>query len=107
MSTKGFLFTKFSHRYADLAEKLAAECTDEKRKAELLTMADNCRNVPENPPRTFLEAAQFVWMNHLAQSLEAAGGDHCLGRFDQYMYPFWQNEKDNQPEQYSRILSMS
>lgn len=72
----------FSHRYADLAEKQAAECTDEKRKAELLTMADNCRYVPENPPRTFLEAAQFVWINHLAQSLEAAGGDHCLGRFD-------------------------
>ncbi len=91
---------EFSHRYADLAEKQAAECKDEKRKTELLTMAANCRNVPENPPRTFLEAAQFVWMNHLAQSLEAAGGDHCLGRFDQYMYPFWQNEKDDQPEQY-------
>lgn len=90
----------FSHRYADLAEKQAAECKDEKRKAELLTMADNCRNVPENPPRTFLEAAQFVWMNHLTQSLEAAGGDHCLGRFDQYMYPFWQNEKDDQSEEY-------
>ena len=26
----------FSHRYADLAEKQAAACTDEKRKAELL-----------------------------------------------------------------------
>lgn len=90
----------FSHRYADLAEKQAAECTDEKRKAELLTMADNCRYVPENPPRTFLEAAQFVWINHLAQSLEAAGGDHCLGRFDQYMYAFWQKEKDDHSEQY-------
>lgn len=90
----------FSHRYADLAEKQAAECTDEKRKAELLIMADNCRYVPENPPRTFLEAAQFVWINHLAQSLEAAGGDHCLGRFDQYMHAFWQKEKDDHSEQY-------
>ena len=39
-------------------------------------------------------------LTHLAQSLEAAGGDHCLGRFDQYMYAFWQKEKDDHSEQY-------
>ena len=91
---------EFSHRYADLAEKKATECGTEKRKQELLTMAKNCRNVPENPPHTFLEAVQFIWINHLAQSLEAAGGDHCLGRFDQYMLPFWENEKEVHDEQY-------
>ena len=37
---------KFAHRYADLAEKQAAECRDPKRKEELLTMAENCRIVP-------------------------------------------------------------
>ena len=82
----------FAHRYADLAEEQAAECTDETRKAELLTMAENCRRVPEFPPETFLQGAQLVWFNHLAMVLEVAGGDHCLGRFDQYMYPFFEKE---------------
>lgn len=82
----------FAHRYADLAEKLAEECADKKRKSELLIMADNCRTVPEFAPKTFLQATQLVWFNHLAISLEAAGGDHTLGRYDQYMYPFFEKE---------------
>ena len=82
----------FAHRYADLAEQQAAECTDAARRQELLTMAENCRTVPEFAPKTFLQAAQLVWFTHLASVLEAAGGDHCLGRFDQYMYPFFEKE---------------
>lgn len=82
----------FAHRYADLAEEQAKECKDEKRKAELLTMAENCRTVPEFAPKTFMQGAQLVWFTHLAIVTEAAGGDHCLGRFDQYMYPFFEKE---------------
>lgn len=55
-------------------------------------MAEACRIVPEFAPETFLQAAQLVWFTHLAIVLEAAGGDHCLGRFDQYMYPFFEKE---------------
>lgn len=83
----------FAHRYADLAEKQAEECSEERRKQELLTMAEACRTVPEFAPVTFLQAAQLVWFTHLAIVLEAAGGDHCLGRFDQYMYPFFEKER--------------
>lgn len=91
----------FAHRYADLAEKMAAECKDDKRKAELEIMADNCRTVPEFAPKTFLQATQLVWFNHLAISLEAAGGDHTLGRYDQYMYPFFEKETaEGAPEEY-------
>ncbi len=90
-----------AHRYADLAEKKAAECTDEKRKQELLTMAENCRVVPENPPKTFLQGTQMVWLHHLAITLEAAGGDHNLGRYDQYMFPFFEKETaEGKPEEY-------
>lgn len=91
----------FAHRYADLAEKQAAECKDDKRREELLIMADNCRTVPEFAPKTFLQAAQAVWFNHLCTSLEVAGGDHNLGRFDQYMYPFYEKEAaEGKPEAY-------
>ncbi len=81
----------FAHRYADMAENMAAQCIDETRKDELLTMAENCRVVPEYAPQTFLQAIQLVWFP-LAQMLEVAGGDHTLGRYDQYMYPFYEKE---------------
>ncbi len=44
----------YAHRMADEAERQAASCSDGKRKKELLTIAENCRTVPENPPEDFL-----------------------------------------------------
>ena len=86
---------KFAHRYADLAEKKAAECADGERKAQLLTMAENCRTVPENAPKNFQQATQLLWFTHLAFMMEVNGADHCLGRFDQYMYPFYKKDLEN------------
>lgn len=37
-------------RYAELAEKIAAECEDAERKAELLEIAETCRQVPPIRP---------------------------------------------------------
>ena len=89
----------FAHRYADLAEKMAAECENPERKEQLLTIAENCRVVPENPPQTFQQAAQLVWFTHLALMMENNGRDHSLGRFDQYMYPFYKNDLANGVEE--------
>ncbi len=83
---------KFANRYADLAEEMAGQCSDSSRKEELISIAENCRLVPENPPENFQQAAQFVWFTHLALMMEVNGGDHCLGRFDQYMYPFYKKD---------------
>lgn len=95
----------FAHRYADEAEKLAEKCTDPVRKEELLIMAENCRTVPEFAPKTFLQANQLVWFNHLSQMLEAAGGDHNLGRYDQYMLPFFEKEMaEGKDEQYFKDI---
>lgn len=82
----------FAHRYADLAENMAKDCKDEERKQQLLTIAENCRVVPENPPQNFHQAVQLVWFTHLALYSEVNGQDHCLGRFDQYMYPFYKKD---------------
>ncbi len=82
----------FAHRYAALAEEMAGECKDAERKAQLLTMAENCRVVPENPPQNFHQAAQLVIFTHLALMMEVNSNDNCLGRFDQYMYPFYQKD---------------
>ena len=53
-------------------------------------MAENCRVVPEFAPKTFHQGVQLVWFTHLAFMLEGNGHNHCLGRFDQYMYPLYQ-----------------
>lgn len=82
----------FAGRYADLAEKMAAECSDEQRKSELLTIAENCRTVPAEPPKNFWQAAQFFWFTHLCYQIESNGHNHSFGRFDQYMYPFYKKD---------------
>lgn len=77
---------------ADEAERQAAECRDEVRRQELMTIADNCRRVPENPPETFQQALQMVWFAHVYFHIEVCTTACGFGRFDQYMWPYY--EKD-------------
>lgn len=82
----------YAHRMAEEAERKAAECTDKKRRKELLTIAENCRVVPENPPQTFQQALQAVWFVHVYFHIEVCTTACGFGRFDQYMWSFY--EKD-------------
>ncbi len=77
--------TGFARRYADLAESLAADC-DEARATELQEIATACRQVPEGPARTFLEAVQSCWLYHAA--LSNTGSFDSCGRVDQFLNPF-------------------
>ena len=79
---------RFANRYADRALELAEQERDLGRKAELLEIASNCRNVPENPPRGFYEALQFVWFVHLLFHIEGPTTACSFGRFDQVLYPY-------------------
>ena len=83
---------EYAHRMAAEAERQAAACTDPKRKQELLTVAANCRVVPENSPQTFQQALQLVWFVHVYFHIEVCTTANGFGRFDQYMWPFY--EKD-------------
>ena len=74
-----------AQRYAQLAEEMA-ETAKEPRKQELLEIAEICRWVPANKPRTFREALQFFWFLFLVMT---PGATASMGRFDQYMYPFY------------------
>ena len=81
----------FAERHADLAEKMAAEEKDEKRKAELLKIADVCRWVPAHAPRDFWEAVQMYWFVHLATITELNGWDAMSpGHLDQHLAPFYE-----------------
>ena len=55
----------YAHRYADRAEAMAAEESDPVRRAELETIAEICRHVPEHPPGTSMRrcrpSGSFRW----------------------------------------------
>lgn len=82
----------YAHRMGDEAARQAAACSDEKRKQELLTVAENCRVVPENPPRNFWQALQLVWFVHVYFHIEVCTTANGFGRFDQYMWPYYKKD---------------
>ena len=78
-------------RYADKAERLAESEKNPSRKAELQRIAEACRWVPANSPKSFYQAMQSLWFN---QILSTPTSTHNLGRFDQYMYPFYSKDRN-------------
>ena len=84
----------YSKRYALLAAEEAKRCTDETRKAELVKIAQNCANVPENGAKNFYEACQSFWFVQMLIQIEGSGHSISPGRFDQYMYPYYKKDLD-------------
>lgn len=83
-----------ANRYAEKAKEMAAAEADETRKAELLEIAAVCATVPENPPKSFREALQFVWFVQLGGIISENPLALNPGRFDQYMYPYYKADED-------------
>jgi len=80
----------FARRHAELAEELAGEQSDPRRRAELQKIAEVCRRVPANAPRDFHEALQYYWFCHLAVITELNGWDSFSpGHLDQHLLPFY------------------
>ncbi|MGD8561833.1 MAG: glycyl radical protein [Desulfarculaceae bacterium] len=79
-------------RYAAKAADLAKTEKDPDRRAELEKIAGICKWVPENPPRSFWEALQMVWFAQIGCTLSENGPAFNLGRFDQYMYPYYERD---------------
>ena len=82
----------YASRYAALARKEAASTYDAVRREELLRIAANCDRVPMKGARDFYEACQSFWFVQSLLQMESSGHSISPGRFDQYMYPYY--EKD-------------
>ncbi|HHT21274.1 MAG TPA: formate C-acetyltransferase/glycerol dehydratase family glycyl radical enzyme, partial [Tissierellia bacterium] len=95
-----------AHRYADKAQAMAQSEADETRQQELLTIASVCRRVPEHPPASFREALQFIWFVQLGGILSENPLALNPGRFDQYMYPYYQADIDAGVETDESILEL-
>ena len=86
---------EYAQRYAALAEKMAAECSDPVRRNELEVIALNCSRVPAKGAGSFYEACQSFWFVQQLLQLESSGHSISPGRFDQYMYPYYKRDLDN------------
>lgn len=80
---------KFAQRYSELAKEMAEQEKNPARQAELLEMSRICAKVPYEPAETFREAVQSVWFIQLILQIESNGHSLSYGRFDQYMYPYY------------------
>jgi trans-4-hydroxy-L-proline dehydratase len=78
--------------YRRLCLEMAADEPDETRRSELEQMAGNLDHIPWEPPRTFWEAVQSLWLTHMLVMADEnyPGPGLSFGRIDQYLYPFWQ-----------------
>lgn len=84
----------FQNRFADLAQKMAEEEPDERRKKELLLISANCRRVPYEPAETFYEALQSYWFCILIDYCGQNGSAISGGRVDQIFYPYYRRDMD-------------
>jgi formate C-acetyltransferase len=80
----------YSKRLSNYALELSMKEYDPRRKAELKKIAEVNAYVPANPPRTFQEALQSVWTLESLFVIEENQTGLSLGRFDQYIYPFYE-----------------
>lgn len=96
----------FANRYSVLAKDLAEKELNQKRKNELLEISRICSKVPYEPAETFQEAVQSVWFIQLILQIESNGHSLSYGRFDQYMYPYYDRDIKNGTIKESEALEL-
>lgn len=86
---------KYILRYAKLAEEKALSEKSIRRKAELETMAQNCKTIAGGTPKTFWQALQLF--NFATTMIQIEGNGHSIsyGRMDQWLYPFYEMDIRN------------
>ena len=96
----------FANRYSVLAKDLAEKELNQERKIELLEISRICSKVPYEPAETFQEAVQSVWFIQLILQIESNGHSLSYGRFDQYMYPYYNRDIKNGTIKESEALEL-
>lgn len=85
---------EFLSRMVSVIDEKIVRCDSDNKK--LYVMRDMLKKVPYYPAGTFREAVQSVWIIHFLLPLaENAWYSISLGKFDEYMYPFYVNSLKN------------
>jgi len=80
---------RFAGRYAGYLNDQAEKTQDAARQTDLRRAAAACAELPAGPPTTFHAALQMQWFTFMF------GGSGCIGRFDQWMYPFLRRDLES------------
>ncbi len=91
---------QYVDKCAQDADKMAASETDFQRKDELRKIADICREIATGRPTSFHAALQ------LFQFVRIFGGRGCIGRFDQWMYPFFKSDIEEGKLTYQEVQEL-
>ncbi|MBQ6789357.1 MAG: hypothetical protein IJO81_04135 [Clostridia bacterium] len=81
-------FSAWFKQYADACEE-AAKTAEPEWSKELLRNAENLRTIAWDAPKNLHEAGQLMWGYALWDWVD------CVGRFDQYLYPFWTGSRED------------
>jgi len=82
---------RFANRYSEKAVEMAAKASDTEDKKRLEEIAKRCKWVPENPPRSLLEALQSFFLIHLMRYIEF--NTWGIGvRFDKLFGPYYEED---------------
>ncbi len=79
----------YCKRFEQLAIEESQKDITEKRKNELLEMAEMFHHLQLGGATSYLEAVELVYLVHLLMMIESNGHSFSFGRFDQYIYPFY------------------
>jgi formate C-acetyltransferase len=92
MMTAAEIPAKLAPRYAALCRELERAESDRTRRDELSVMAAMMERIPWEPPRTFWEAVEALWMTHMLVMSDEnyPGPGVSFGRVDQYLLPFFE-----------------
>ncbi|CAK7028265.1 MAG: Choline trimethylamine-lyase [Peptostreptococcus russellii] len=95
-----------ANRYSKKAEEMSLLEKDSSRKEELLEISRICSKIPANPPKTFHEAIQFIWFVQIGAILSENPLALNPGRFDQYMYPYYKYDIENEISNTDKIQEL-
>lgn len=79
-------------RYLSLANEQLDKTEDTARRQELTEICSCLEVIREEPPQTFHQALQLFWLTCVALQLESNASSISIGRFDQFMLPFFSKD---------------
>jgi|TARA_B100000315_G_scaffold253669_1_gene292969 formate C-acetyltransferase len=77
---------QYVERFGGQAEHLASVERDSIRRSELVRISEICDELATGAPASFHSALQLL------QFVRVFGGRGCIGRFDQWMFPFYRRD---------------
>lgn len=80
----------FIKKHSEKAYELSKSENDEIRKNNLLKIAENCKNISTNPPKSFYEAIQWIWFFMIVERIIGHGNGY--GRLDQLLEKFYKKD---------------